>query len=280
MPRALLFAMLAAVALPAAAQQPAAPAVSPEGRVIALSLGEAITEDSLTPDERLVQINRISLDDKAYADWLGRARVDRLAELVFVPLLGEFARESGIEASQEEIDGFIAHSERTEAEAEAEFLRQKRLIENELTSRNLAPSERNHLEGQLELLDTILGAKEATEERARREFGEDYEARMREIDEGVAREIIVTWKINKALFDRYRGRVVLQRTGPEPLDAYAAFLAERKKAGAFGIYDPELEAAFWASFQDEKRHNFATLEESYNAMQQPWWEEEAPRRPE
>jgi hypothetical protein len=227
------------------------------------------------PMSASVQINRISLDDKAYADWLRRARVDRLAERVLVPLLSEFARENGIKATPEEIDAFIARSEQSEAEAEAEFLRQQAAIEEELKSANLAPSEREHLEKQHETLTTILGSKEAMEERARRDFGEDYEARMREIDEGIARETIVAWKLNKTLFDRYRGRVVLQRTGPEPLDAYAAFLADRKKAGAFGIYDAELEAAFWASFQDENRHNFATLEESFNAMQKPWWEEDA-----
>jgi len=114
------------------------------------------------------------------------------------------------------------------------------------------------------------------EARARERFGEDYESRMRTIDEANARQIIVAWKLNKNLFDQYGGRVVFQDDGPEPLEAYSAFLAEKKKEGAFGIYDPDLQSAFWDYFQNDNLHSFYTPEESHEIMKQPWWEKRPP----
>lgn len=252
-----------------------APAASP---VVALSMGSQITEDDLKPDDRLIQLNRTSLDEAAFAEWYERARVERLTELVFVPLLGEFARAHAIEATPEEIGDFIDRSNRAREEAEAQFTAQKAAIEDELARASLAPSERSRLEAQLETLTTILASRSDMEERARERFGDDFEARMRQIDEDLARQTIVAWKLNKTLFDQYGGRVVYNQDGPEPLDAYAAFLADRKKEGAFGIYDARLQAAFWDALQNESLHDFYTREESHELMKAPWWEGEAPAR--
>lgn len=245
-------------------------------RVVALSMGTQITEGDLQLDERLIQLNQTSLDDEAFADWYRRARVERLTELVFVPLLGEYAKSNGLEATQAEVDDFIARSDRAREEAEAQFTAQKEALEAELARGAISPSERAHMESQLETLTTILGSRAEMEQRARERFGEDYETRMRKIDEDLARQTIVAWKINKSLFDKYRGRVVYRQDGPEPLDAYAAFLADRKKEGAFGIYDTDLEAAFWDALQNENLHDFYSTEESHNIMKTPWWEREAP----
>lgn len=254
------------------------PPAAAHGRVLALSMGKPISEADLQPDDRLIKLNKTSLDEKAYADWFRRAQVLRLTELIFVPLLSEYSREKGIEATAAEIDEFITRSNKAEAEAEADFVRQKAEIEAELRNTNLAPSDRTHLESQLGTLNTILESKASMEERARREFGDNYKARMREIDEGVARQMIVAWKLNKSLFDQYGGRVAFQQAGPEPLDAYAAFLADRKKAGAFGIYDPAIESAFWDYFQNDSMHQFYSAEESHDVMKTPWWKLELPAK--
>lgn len=245
-------------------------------QVVALSMGKQITHEDLKPDEQLIRLNKTSLDEEAFEDWYERARVGRLTELIFVPLLGEFGRNNNINASEEEIDEFIDLAETAREEAEAQFTEQRDAILQRLERSSLAPSDREHLEAQLETLNSILDSKTEMEQRARDRFGEDYESRMRTIDETNARQMIVAWKLNKRLYDQYGGRVVFQDDGPEPLEAYSAFLAEKKKEGAFGIYDSELQAAFWDYFQNDNLHSFYTPEESHEIMKQPWWERRPP----
>jgi heat shock protein HslJ len=72
----------------------------------------------------------------------------------------------------------------------------------------------------------------------------------------MARTMIRQWKINKALYDRYGGRIIYQQLGPEPLDAYRLFLEERQREGAFTIHDQALAKRFWRYFTDESIHDF------------------------
>jgi hypothetical protein len=74
----------------------------------------------------------------------------------------------------------------------------------------------------------------------------------------MVRALIRQWKINKALFDRYGGRIIYQQLGPEPLDAYREFLRQREADGAFAIHDRALEASFWRYFTDDSIHDFMT----------------------
>ncbi len=71
-----------------------------------------------------------------------------------------------------------------------------------------------------------------------------------------ARAIIQQWKVNRALYEQYGGRIIFQQLGPEPLDAYREFLEEKRREGAFEINDPELVAEFWRYFTDDSIHSF------------------------
>ncbi len=272
-----LLAILVGFSLDAAAQDSPAVSIDPDpDHVVALSMGKQITNGDLSPDDQLIKLNRTSLDPKAFEEWYQRARIAKLTELVFVPLLGEFGRENNISASDAEIDEFINEAETAKREAETQFVQQRASILVELDRTSLAPSERSRLESQLETLNSILDSKADMEKRARERFGEEYQSRMRAIDETNARQTIVAWKLNKKIFDEFGGRVVFLDDGPEPLEAYADFLAEKKRDGVFGIYDAELQAAFWDYFQSENLHSFYTPEESHEIMKQPWWERRPP----
>jgi len=72
----------------------------------------------------------------------------------------------------------------------------------------------------------------------------------------MGRAIIRQWKINKALYEQYGGRIVYQQLGPEPLDAYRTFLDKRQQAGDLQIGDPQMAVAFWRYFTDESIHDF------------------------
>jgi hypothetical protein len=83
------------------------------------------------------------------------------------------------------------------------------------------------------------------------ESAEDRAAR-----EETASAFIRQWKLDKALFEHYGGRIAYQQGGPEPLDAYQAFLKESQARGDFIIATAALEAEFWRYYQDDSIHSF------------------------
>ena len=72
----------------------------------------------------------------------------------------------------------------------------------------------------------------------------------------MGRMIIRQWKINKALYTQYGGRIIFQQFGPEPLDAYRYYIEGRKAAGDFEIYDQVMAEKFWRYFTDDSIHSF------------------------
>ena len=96
---------------------------------------------------------------------------------------------------------------------------------------------------------------------------------------GFARSIIEQWKVNRALYEQYGGRTIFQQLGPEPLDAYRAFLEEKRREGAFEINDPELVAEFWRYFTDDSIHSFYQPDDPSGARAlatPPWVQLEPP----
>jgi hypothetical protein len=91
----------------------------------------------------------------------------------------------------------------------------------------------------------------------------------------MARAIIRQWKINKALYAQYGGRIIYQQLGPEPLDAYREFLEQRRTEGAFRIQDPALAEGFWRYFTDESIHDFMAPggADAARAFKVPPWED-------
>ena len=97
---------------------------------------------------------------------------------------------------------------------------------------------------------------------------EDRAARLE-----IAGAFILQWKINRALYQQYGGRIIFQQGGPEPLDAYRKFLEERLAAGDFSIEDPALSAEFWRYYRDESIHSFfepGSADEAKAFGAEPW----------
>ena len=64
---------------------------------------------------------------------------------------------------------------------------------------------------------------------------------------------IAGFKANKALYDKYGGRVGLTKFGPEPIGAIEALLRERVKAGDLVIADAALAKEFWSWYASQPR---------------------------
>ena len=100
------------------------------------------------------------------------------------------------------------------------------------------------------------------------ESAEDQATRLQ-----IADAFIRQWKINRALYEQYGGRIVFQQGGPEPLDAYRRFLEERQAAGDFRISDEALATRFWRYYRDDSLHSFyeqGSAEERRALFVPPW----------
>jgi len=93
----------------------------------------------------------------------------------------------------------------------------------------------------------------------------------------MGRAMIRQWKLNRALYHQYGGRIIFQQLGPEPLDAYRQYLEERQAAGDFEIHEPAFKEQFWRYFTDDAMHSFyepGSAAEA-QAFETPFWERSA-----
>ena len=107
--------------------------------------------------------------------------------------------------------------------------------------------------------------------REMKERTQGMKEQLRPIKRQMARQFVRSWKINKALFAKYGGRVIFQQAGPEPLDAYRDFLREQEKKGAFRILDEKYKAPFWRYFTHDAMHTFYSKGDGARFINTPWW---------
>jgi hypothetical protein len=184
-------------------------------------------------------------------------------------LLDRYAAEQGIDVSQVDIDAYIDAMQRL-----AEQDRQRRATRREELQRQLADTKPDaagyrELSAELDVLDELATSLDETAADA----GEDREVRVQ-----IASALTRQWKINRALYRQYGGRIIFQQGGPEPLDAYREFLEEQQEKGAFSIADKTLEAEFWKYYRSDSLHSFypAGSREEAEAFETPWWLLESP----
>jgi hypothetical protein len=157
-------------------------------------------------------------------------------EIIITRLLDHYAAERGIRAEPTEIDALL-----------------------DKMRRDMAAS-------GLTAADDLTPEEQAPEEQAK------LDAMRRDM----ARALIRQWKVNKALYNQYGGRLIYQQLGPEPLDAYRQFLRQRQAEGAFAIRDQAIEASFWRYFTDESIHDFMAPggADEARAFTVPPWEQQ------
>ena len=86
----------------------------------------------------------------------------------------------------------------------------------------------------------------------------------------VARAAVLQWKVNKALYERYGGRVIARQGSPmEPFGAYEAYLREQLAKGTFRLVDAQVETVFWSRFTNPQAITVAPEDVDFS---KPWWQ--------
>lgn len=179
-------------------------------------------------------------------------------------LVERYAAEQGIAVEPEESDAYLDSLRRVAEEDRRRQEARRTELARKLEAKTLTDAERQSLSSELATLNEVLGSLDETA----RSVTEDQVARRQ-----VAAAFIRHWKINRALYRQYGGRIIYQQGGPEPLDAYRTFLQARERQGAFKILNPAFEAEFWKYFLTDSIHSFYPKggREEARAFEMPWW---------
>lgn len=133
-------------------------------------------------------------------------------------------------------------------------------------------AQENKIEPTDEELDAFVIAYEAKSKQDHiAKNSHEMDAEMRSMKRELARTFVGMWKINRALYHKYGGRVIFQQSGPEPLDAYREFLKHQEKQGNFQIIDKSLEEDFWRYYTTSSMHVFYQGDEAAKFIETPWW---------
>jgi len=235
------FFIPAALLVAAGAVMPAVagPGQAPAGQPVAMIFDEAIS----TNDPEMVQ------------------------SIILSRVFDRYANEQRIEVSEAEIDAFVNHIEqarRTDREQ-----RQQRLAELEQLLQANGPelANRDELERERSMLAELLAGPLAEDD-----LTPEEEVQVVEMRRAMGQAFIRQWKINRALYQEYGGRVIFQQGGPEPLDAYRRHLEKLRDNGVLVIRDPEVEAHFWRYFTTDSMHSFMSEAQAAEAFRKLPWE--------
>jgi hypothetical protein len=192
---------------------------------------------------------------------------EELRYRVLGALTERYAAERGITVSDEDIDAYLTGMAQLAEQDRRERAARRAAIEQRLDSPGLPEAEGEALRAELEALASL---EQSLTDLSGGDPDEDRRARRT-----VAEAFVRQWKIDRALYREYGGRIGFQQGGPEPLDAYRRFLEEQQAQGAFEIRDKDLETAFWRYFLTDSIHSFYPSEEGARAFDEPWWTSQA-----
>jgi len=197
----------------------------------------------------------------------------KLSGLIFGALLDQYAKDNKIEPTEGELDAFLLKTEEKEKQNQIKFEQDREKLLEELKSSSLSDRERKQKETHLATIEKILKSQREMKEQTK-----GMEEQLRPMKRKMAQQFVRAWKINKALYEKYGGRIIFQQAGPEPLDAYRDFLKEREKQVAFQIFDAECAVSFWKYFTNDAMHTFYSGEDGAKFIRTPWWLMEEPPR--
>ena len=199
------------------------------------------------------------------------AEKDEMDGIIFSALLEKFAAENDIAATPADIEAHIAAMEKFQTQHHQESIDARSAALAELAAKGLSDEARQALEEKVKMYDLFLKT-----DKEMADYAAEHAEENRKSDEDMARMVIQSWKVNQALYKRYGGRVIFQQGGPEPLDAYRAFLREQEQSNAFELVDKSVEPTFWNYYTNESMHTFYPDDDAVKSMTTPWWLMEKP----
>ena len=251
-----------------------------------LGMGTAIAESSSRVVARIfdteIRLGDISppashqdrvRENKSAADyeaWLHDYREKRLDARIWQEATARTVGRDAIKPTEAEVEEFASLSRARQAARLDELLEQREDVRKKLATGDLRPRKRVQLKKHLATIEKLIVQK-----REQREWAKsvpNYDEIQRRSSERVARYTIRAWKVNKALYEKYGGRVIFQQAGYEPVDAYRALIADIEKQNEVELLDPSFRTPFSRMREYlDMGHNYLPKAAGDEYFAKPWW---------
>ena len=206
--------------------------------------------------------------DPVVAEALGvQIRTGNPGEMAYVlkqVLTVNYAKEHDLKATSAEVEHFIEGKQEADMRVRNELEARSGEVQKALQQDGLPDEERKQFEGELQFLQQM-------QQTARDADKQNGDSGRSAAETQMARAIIGLWKVNKALYKQYGGRVIYQQGGAEPLDAYYKFLKLAREKGEFKILNKDFESVLWNYYSSDSKHKFYPENERDQAINTPWW---------
>lgn len=214
----------------------------PDNTVLAEVLGQKVCLGDIEPSLDAKEKQQKSATDEQFNRWLKQTRASNLGRY-FRPLFDNYTEEKGLNATEQEIKEFNENMRAFVTSSNQRFKTKRDNLAKELIAENIEHSKREELERRLTQYNGIL---KMTPDPNRMYQGDN---------DDIAKSVILNWKLKKELYNQYKGRVIFQQAGPEPLDAFRLFLEQQQSNGKFKFYNKDAEDLFWDYYRNVK-HTF------------------------
>ncbi len=238
-------------------------------------------------DTRICQ-EEISLSDPGTSkaiksDTRHEIEMKRLAHRIRSIAAQQLLSKQSYTPTQDEVSRYMDFSARSKASQVRHTRELIAVIEDLLASHQYTERNRKRLQQALasyrrleEQEKRIEEDDKLRDEDMRKRFGEDavtnlYE-KIKQSRHRISEQWVARWKMNKALYEKYGGRIIFQQAGIEPIDAYRAQLQDIRDKGKLKILKPDYKAVF-ADFERylDMGHNYLS-ENGKKYFARPYWE--------
>lgn len=237
----------------------------PDDTVLAEVLGQKVYLKDIESSSDAKKKQQASAASEQFTLLLKQTMASNLGRY-FNPLWDEYAEEKGITVTEQEIKEYKEKMVGFMTSQKNEWKRKKDNLAKELIAQNLKDDKKAELEKNFNLYSHLI--EKAPDPNLIYYSSDSNTAKL--IDD-VPKSFIRSYKIYQALYRQYKGRVIFQQAGPEPLDAFRQFFEEQQSKGKFKFYNKDAEDLFWDYYRNA-RHTFITdPNEVEKAMNTPWW---------
>ncbi|MCB9990057.1 MAG: hypothetical protein H6867_01595 [Rhodospirillales bacterium] len=247
----LIFMMAFAVSGPAIAapdigkeitqQQAPEPACTP----VARAFDRTVCQEDITAEQSHIADIKQQYEDQGLdsEQAIRQRNLERLKDVLWAVALSKKFGEARFTPSAEEINTYNKVFKSSLARSHEENLQTATKIKDYLAHRTYSPEEEQKLKALLASVETSIAFYKVRLEQEQNmppEFGQ----MITEAEHGIAETMIREWKINKALYETYGGRLVKLQGALIPVDAYQKFVGYIRKDGGLEILDPAYQSVF------------------------------------
>jgi hypothetical protein len=170
----------------------------------------------------------------------GTAREARLLELIWPRIAGHYVARQGLAATPAEVEEVLAYHREFERRDRAQRARKLEELDRRLTADSLGPEERTWLQ-EFQATLRRLALYDLEQDR--------MPPQDREPPQAFLARWVEMWKMNRAIFQRYGGVVVLGEFGPSPHGARAALIADYERLGLLQFADTGIRERVYAMLE-------------------------------